>query len=380
MRRHTNAKGGAAELVAAAVSVLLTFCLIIPNSARILSALQKLEDVQTDDAIFLRLAATEAAMPTETPKNASETAPLEEEQTTGAPAPHTAAGVYEPPADILQLERAYLERFRDTESSGTVTETFYGNKSATDVIGSVAVRNCTSEQKPDFAALLEAGAPLEQADVSLPTVLIFHTHTTESYLPAFNGVFYKDFSTHSTDQKQNIVRVGDALVSALEAQGIGVIHDTEVYDASYNGAYARSRTAVQAYLEQYPSIQVTIDVHRDAVYNSSVSAVKPTAEINGQKAAQIMIITGAEEGLVSSFPSWRENLRFALALQKAAQEKYEGLMKPIYFCQRKYNMDLTPCSLLLEFGSDTNTLAEAVYAGYLLGDALGALIVSDLTE
>ncbi|MBQ7688544.1 MAG: stage II sporulation protein P [Clostridia bacterium] len=380
MRRHTNAKGGAAELVAAAVSVLLTFCLIIPNSARILSALQKLEDVQTDDAIFLRLAATEAAMPTETPKNASETAPLEEEQTTGAPAPHTAAGVYETPADILQLERAYLERFRDTESSGTVTETFYGNKSATDVIGSVAVRNCTSEQKPDFAALLEAGAPLEQADVSLPTVLIFHTHTTESYLPAFNGVFYKDFSTHSTDQKQNIVRVGDALVSALEAQGIGVIHDTEVYDASYNGAYARSRTAVQAYLEQYPSIQVTIDVHRDAVYNSSVSAVKPTAEINGQKAAQIMIITGAEEGLVSSFPSWRENLRFALALQKAAQEKYEGLMKPIYFCQRKYNMDLTPCSLLLEFGSDTNTLAEAVYAGYLLGDALGALIVSDLTE
>ena len=380
MRRHTNAKGGAAELVAAAVSVLLTFCLIIPNSARILSALQKLEDVQTDDAIFLRLAATEAAMPTETPKNASETAPLEEEQTTGAPAPHTAAGVYETPADILQLERAYLERFRDTESSGTVTETFYGNKSATDVIGSVAVRNCTSEQKPDFAALLEAGAPLEQADVSLPTVLIFHTHTTESYLPAFNGVFYKDFSTHSTDQKQNIVRVGDALVSALEAQGIGVIHDTEVYDASYNGAYARSRTAVQAYLEQYPSIQVTMDVHRDAVYNSSVSAVKPTAEINGQKAAQIMIITGAEEGLVSSFPSWRENLRFALALQKAAQEKYEGLMKPIYFCQRKYNMDLTPCSLLLEFGSDTNTLAEAVYAGYLLGDALGALIVSDLTE
>ena len=174
--------------------------------------------------------------------------------------------------------------------------------------------------------------------------------------------------------------MGDALVSALEAQGIGVIHDTEVYDASYNGAYARSRTAVQAYLEQYPSIQVTIDVHRDAVYNSSVSAVKPTAEINGQKAAQIMIITGAEEGLVSSFPSWRENLRFALALQKAAQEKYEGLMKPIYFCQRKYNMDLTPCSLLLEFGSDTNTLAEAVYAGYLLGDALGALIVSDLTE
>jgi len=91
-----------------------------------------------------------------------------------------------------------------------------------------------------------------------------------------------------------------------------------------------------------------------------------------------MIITGAEEGLVTDFPDWEENLTFALKLQKYAQDDYEGLMKPVYFCQRKYNMDVVPYSLLLEVGTDANTLEEAVYSAHLLGESLSRLIKENI--
>ena len=281
---------------------------------------------------------------------------------------------YETPADILEMERDYLAAVSDAAVCGTVYERFFVNDGATDVIGRVAVRNCTETASPDFASLLAQGAALEITDPSQPTVLIYHTHTTESYLLSDTGSFYRNFATRSNDPAQNMVRVGNALCEALEARGIGVIHDTAVYDETYNGAYARSRVSVEEYLRRYPSVKIVLDVHRDAIYDSDTSACKPTAVIDGRKAAQIMIITGVEEGPVTDFPDWERNLRFALALQNKAQTMYEGLMKPVYFCRRKYNMDLSPCGLLLEFGSDTNTLAEAVYAGRMLGDALGALI------
>ena len=71
------------------------------------------------------------------------------------------------------------------------------------------------------------------------------------------------------------------------------------------------------YLKEYPSIKIVLDIHRDAIYSTKTSAVKPTAMIDGKKAAQIMIITGAEEGSITDFPNWNENLKFALNLQKA---------------------------------------------------------------
>ena len=290
------------------------------------------------------------------------------------PPAETGAETYETPADIARMQEEYLEAVSGLTAYGTVYEQFFVNNGATDVLGRVAVRNCTESASPDFEALLAVGAPLEVADPSLPTVLIYHTHTTESYLPADTGSFYQSFATRSNDPDKNIVRVGDAVCEALEARGVGCIHDVRVYDEEYNGAYARSRVSVEEYLRQYPSIKVVLDVHRDAIYYSDTAACKPTAVINGKKAAQIMIITGIEEGPVTDFPDWVLNLRFALALQNKAQSMYEGLMKPIYFCRRKYNMDVAPCALLLEFGSDTNTLEEAVYAGRLLGETLGALI------
>ena len=359
-------------VLAAAVCLFVTLFGVLPRAGRISAAVESavgaLTQEEGKDLLRLRAAAD---APSEA--RAQSVPPLEEPEETEAAAVSELASGWETPADILEMEAQYLADHADSEPAGTVYESFFTTGGATDVLGDVAIRNCT-DQSPDFAALLRQGAELAVEDPAAPAVLVFHTHTTESYLMADNGVFYADYSTRSASPARSVVRVGDALCAALEEAGIGCIHDTEIYDEAYTGAYARSREGILRYLEAYPSIRIVLDVHRDAIYDSDTLACKPTAEIRGRKAAQIMVITGVEEGAVTDFPGWEKNLRFALSVQEKAQEMYRGLMKPIYFCRRKYNMDVTPCSLLLEFGSDTNTLEEAVYAGRLFGQALAELI------
>ena len=93
-----------------------------------------------------------------------------------------------------------------------------------------------------------------------------------------------------------------------------------------------------------------------------------------------MIISGCESNGVEGFGSWHENLVFALDLQKTAEENAQGLMRPLFFCNRKYNMDVTPCSLLLEFGTDANTLEEAVYSAQLIGEALVKMLDKEVEK
>lgn len=353
------------NIVLSALFLCVTVCVIVPASRSWETRLRVFfygDACETED---------ESVSQTENPSEPPVTDPTEPEQTTLR---SDSRKEPEEVSDLKTMQEEYAEKFAGMEPCGSVSEEFMATKGATDILGGVAVKNSTATKKPDFEALLEAGAPIEKADFSEPTVLIFHTHTTESYLQVDDGVFYKDYETRSADPGRNMVRVGDELCRVLEENGVGVIHDTNIYDEYYNGAYARSRKTVLEYLEKYPSIQIVLDVHRDAIYYSDTVRCKPTAVIGGEKAAQVMIITGAEEGQITDFPDWEENLKFALALQKEAQEKYEGLMRPVYFCQRKYNMDTAKCSLLLEIGSDANTLEEACRSARMIGEALCELI------
>ena len=211
-------------------------------------------------------------------------------------------------------------------------------------------------------------------------MLIYHTHTTESYIPVSDGSFSSDYPTRNDDKKVNMVRVGEEIVSVLESKGISVIHDKTIYDSRYTGAYDKSREGIEKILEKNPSIVITLDIHRDAVYYDSSTRVKTVAEIDGKKAAQMMIIAGAQGGNVSSFPDWQTNLAFAVNLQKEVNDRYPNLMKPIYFCNRKYNMDITPYSLLVEMGTDVNTLEEAAFSGRLLGDILADYIKNNIKD
>lgn len=286
-------------------------------------------------------------------------------------------------SDLTQTPSDIIENMKKTTSygyDGDIIEKTFTDHQATDSFGNVFVRNVTDNTDIDISAVLSEELNFDITDVSRPVVLIYHTHTTETYILGNSDRFSSDAPERSDDSSLNMLRIGDEITGVLEASGIGVIHDRTVYDSVYTGAYNKSREGVERILRENPSILITLDIHRDAIYYSDTQRVRPCAEIKGEKAAQMMIITGCQDGNVTDFPHWESNLRFALQLQKAANDKYENLMKPVFFCMRKYNMDLTPYSLLIEVGTDVNTLQQAAYSGRLLGDVLADFIKEHAKE
>ncbi len=243
-------------------------------------------------------------------------------------------------------------------------------------VGSIYVKNSTG-YTPDFESLLEKKADCRIKLNAGYQVLIVHTHTTECYAQSANGFYSPDYSPRTTDSSQSVVAVGDVLAQKLEAAGIRTLHATETHDhPRYNGSYDRALDTIEKYLKEYPSIEMVLDVHRDAITYDDGTKLKPTALIDGRKAAQVMIITGCDANGRLYFPDWEKNLTMALQIQQSAQEKHPGLMRPVNFAPYRYNMHMTPNSLLLEFGTDANTLEEALFSAELMGDAIADLLLS----
>jgi stage II sporulation protein P len=239
----------------------------------------------------------------------------------------------------------------------------------------ISVQNSTPYE-PDIAALLSCDLPFTLDDNHTVQVIIYHTHTCESYMTEDSGVYYDDFYPRSTDGAQGVIAVGERLAAALKARGIGVVHDTTLHDhPSYEGSYGRSWDTITALREKYPNVKVTIDVHRDSMTSSDGTKYKPTFTCNGEKAAQIMIMSGYDES--GDFPFWNENLILAVKLQKKCEELYPGMTRPLYFGDFTYNMDFNNGSLLIEFGTDANTVAEASRSGACLGEALASVLRPD---
>ncbi len=204
-------------------------------------------------------------------------------------------------------------------------------------------------------------------------VLIYHTHTGESYLDCDVGYYYSDYYPRTSDKRYNVTQVGEEIAKALRESGIGVVHDTTEHDAAYTGSYLRSRATVNSYLKKYPKIKVTLDVHRDAI-GAETYKIKPTFTYKGKKGAQIMILSGYDADGSYDFPNWNYNLRFALKLQQKCETDYGGMTRPLDFGNFAYNMNINTGSLLVEFGTDSNTLEEARYSGKLFGKALAQVL------
>jgi stage II sporulation protein P len=169
--------------------------------------------------------------------------------------------------------------------------------------------------------------------------------------------------------------VGEAVKHTLEQAGIGVIHDTTVHDdPQYSGAYSRSAETVQKNLKKHPTIRVVLDLHRDAIMEGDTGLVKPTVKVNGRKAAQMMIIAGVVSTAALPHKNWEQNLTLAARWQQALNREYPGLMRPLNTVASRYNQQLSAGYLLVEVGSEGNTLAEAVYSGQLLGKTLAELL------
>lgn len=277
------------------------------------------------------------------------------------------------PDDILALVKKYTELFKNDKKDGTIKSVTYEKAGATHIFKNVRVKNTTETKTLNIEKVLSE--PLELSiDKSKPAVLIFHSHTSEGYEMIERDWYAQDYTSRSNDESINIVRVGTEIADYLEKLGYTVIHDKTIHDRSYSDSYPNSRKTIEKHLTEHPEIQIVLDIHRDSITENDGDKIKPVNTIGGKKAAQLMIITGAEEGKIKDFPEWEYNLRFALQLQKKCETMFPGLMRPVLFSQRKYNMDMTRFSLLIEMGSEANTLEEACYSGRMLAAALASLM------
>lgn len=199
-----------------------------------------------------------------------------------------------------------------------------------------------------------------------PQILIYHTHSREAFADSQPG-----------EQSQTVVGVGEFLAWILtEEYGYEVLHVTEEYDTVRDDAYAVSLPALERILEENPSIQVVIDLHRDA---GSASRDMVT-EVDGRPTARFMFFNGISRsrttGEISYLqnPNLAGNLAFSFQLQEKAGEYYPGLTRKIYVREYRYNMHLRERSLLIELGDENNTLEEAMNACYPLAHILDMVL------
>ena len=274
-------------------------------------------------------------------------------------------------SDISKAEEGAKELLANASNDGKILSEDYSSKNATEAFGPVYLRNTTKNNGVNIESYLKKKITAS-INKNKPVVLIYHTHTSESYQIIEND-FYSN-TLVASPQTLGIIRVGEALCSTIESYGYKVIHDKTVYDTSYSGAFERSREKISDILRENPSIQIVIDLHRDSITRKDGSNVKTVTEIDGKKVAQIQLITGCEDGAVTDFPNWEKNLTFALHLQKSLSESYPHAVRPLLFCARKYNMDLVPCALNIEIGTQSNTVREAVYSAQILGKSIIEII------
>lgn len=203
-----------------------------------------------------------------------------------------------------------------------------------------------------------------------PTVLILHSHATESY----TGGGYKESSSyHTLDSAHNMLSVGAYIATRLRASGISVLQDTVFHDEpSYDQAYNNSRKSVEAYLKQYPSIRLVLDLHRDAYADASGKPAAPTVSFGERKVAPLMFVVGTDYGGLTH-PDWQENLALALKLQTQLESICPGVCRNINLRSQRFNQDLSPGALLVEVGNAGNSRSEAIGAAELLVQAILSL-------
>lgn len=210
-----------------------------------------------------------------------------------------------------------------------------------------------------------------------PTVLIVHSHGTESYE---NTQGYAETSQYRTlDTDYNMIAIGAEVKRVLEEGGIRVIHDTTAHDhPSYSASYSQSRKSVKAYLEEYPSICLVLDLHRDAAEDKQGKQLAYTATSDDVTAAQLMLVVGTDVRL--SHPQWPENMSLAVKLHALLERNFPGICRPISFRSQRFNQDLSPGALLVEVGSAGNTQEQALEAARVLGKTLLELSNGSVTR
>ncbi len=216
--------------------------------------------------------------------------------------------------------------------------------------GNVKIKNQT-----DYELTQEMMTP--DITIENKNILIFHTHSCESYTSSELYPYTPTGNFRTTDLNFTVTRVGTELTTQLQQYGYNVIHDTSYHDyPSYNGSYTNSLKTVESLLQTNPS-DIIIDLHRDAV--GSRSDYAPTVKIGDEEAAQIMFVIGTNQGGLWH-PNWNQNLKFAIKVQEKAEEMYPGLFKPIMLTASRYNQHTGKYANIIEVGATGNKLEQCL--------------------
>lgn len=228
----------------------------------------------------------------------------------------------------------------------------------------VTVKNETSYQVDVNALYNEPLKITKRTDA--PQILLIHTHGSEAFNPTARNV----------DTNNNIVRVGREMKSVFEQNGISVIHSEIMHDIpKYNNSYGKALETITQVLNENPSINIVLDVHRDAITKEDGTPVKVSADVNNQETAQVMFVVGTNESGLSH-DNWRENLKLAIKCQQAINSVYPKLARPINLRTERFNQHKSYGSLILEVGTHGNSLEEAILAGKYSAQAISNVINS----
>lgn len=244
------------------------------------------------------------------------------------------------------------------------------SKQFVNIGGTAFVRNMTSLPNSVIENANKKNPPFNITTTNKPQVLIYHTHTTECYEATEKDVYDKKVPTRSRDSNLNVVAVGKEIVKQLEIRGIKAIHNTTIYDdPAYSGAYDRTNAMIKKTLRENPDIKVVLDIHRDSITNKQKQRIAPVTTVNGKKVAQLMIISGCDNG-TGNYKTYEQNLSFACGLENQIEKEFPKLTRPVCFKYKHYNQSLSPGALLVEFGSPANSVEEAILCGIYFGAAL----------
>lgn len=263
-------------------------------------------------------------------------------------------------SDLLKHNQQIIRKLKQVKTSEYLLQNFYAvnptttTDSAVFNVEKLLNKDCTMVKEPDK-----------------PQILIYHTHgASESFSDSRKG-----------NKEDSIIGVGSRLAEILsEKYGYRVIHDTTPYDRidgkiDRNKAYNMAEASVENTLKENPTIEVLIDLHRDASGNGQ----KRVTTVNGKPTAQVMFFNGLSRNLNGNIaylknPNLQGNLAFSLKLKIAAMEKYQDFTTRIFLKGYRYNLHLREKSLLIELGNEKNTLEEALNAMEPLAETLNSVL------
>lgn len=234
-------------------------------------------------------------------------------------------------------------------------------------LNKMKILNYSSKRDIDFKSLAASNITLTKKS---DKILLYNTHTSESYANSDKYKFEYSGARRSQDATYNMLSVAKKFKENLDSKGFEVVHDTTPHDyGTYTSSYARSRITVKNAIAAMGHAGISIDVHRDATNDLDY---RPVVKINGIEVAQCMLVMGVGTDVTNN-PYYEDNLRLAFKIQQLADEVYPGLFKPMIIRNSIYNQDLNKYSLLIEVGASGNTLDEAYLATRCLSNLLNII-------